>query len=285
MFCACSTNYSPSHEHNAKLSAFLVQLTTVMVPLLSALTAGTISAVPLQTWVACVIAFAGVVIMGADGNKTGVDATNGAKNTAMLPFDNFDLNELISSLLFSQGDFLIVLAALAYTMHVVRLGVYAPQTTPLKLAASKATTEAVLSVALVLGLIFVGNAETSVPEFVSQTGSEVVTYFKTIGSSLFEGAAASVSAPTGQENSLAVSIAAILWTGWVTCAYTIYAQSFGQSRVNPTDSNLIYTTQPLFSSLFAYFLLGETLGFYGYVGACMIGTALWLVSFSESNSK
>ncbi|EED91096.1 predicted protein [Thalassiosira pseudonana CCMP1335] len=172
-------------------------------------------AVPLQTWVACVIAFAGVVIMGADGNKTGVDATNGAENTAMLPFDNFDLNELISSLLFSQGDFLIVLAALAYTMHVVRLGVYAPQTTPLKLAASKATTEAVLSVALVLGLIFVGNAEASVPEFVSQTGSEVVTYFKTIGSSLFEGAAASVSAPTGQENSLAVSIAAILWTGWL----------------------------------------------------------------------
>ena len=60
------------------------------------------------------------------------------------------------------------------------------------------------------------------------------------------------------------------------------AQSFGQSRVNPTDSNLIYTTQPLFSSFFAYFLLGETLGFYGYVGASMIGIALWIVSSSDN---
>ena len=85
-----------------------------------------------------------------------------------------------------------------------------------------------------------------------------------------------------KESSLGVSIGAILWTGWVTCAYTIYAQSFGQSRVNPTDSNLIYTTQPLFSSMFAYVLLGETLGFYGFVGAAFIGTALWLVSENDS---
>ena len=38
------------------------------------------------------------------------------------------------------------------------------------------------------------------------------------------------------------------------------------------------TTQPLFSSLFAYLLLGETLGPYGYVGATLIGISLLLVS-------
>ena len=79
-------------------------------------------------------------------------------------------------------------------------------------------------------------------------------------------------------SSFGVSVGAILWTGWITCAYTIYAQSYGQRKVGPSDSNLIDTTQPLFSSLFAYLLLGETLGPYGYVGATLIGISLLLVS-------
>lgn len=159
-------------------------------------------------------------------------------------------------------------------------GAYAPRTTPLNLAASKASTEAFLSVLLVIGLTFIGTTHFPSPEFVSQTGSDVSEYFRTIISVIGEGGLTS----TGKESSIGVSIGAILWTGWVTCAYTIFAQSFGQRRVNPTDSNLIYTTQPLFSSLFAFFLLGETLGFYGYVGAALIGTALYLVSFSESDA-
>jgi drug/metabolite transporter (DMT)-like permease len=44
--------------------------------------------------------------------------------------------------------------------------------------------------------------------------------------------------------------------GLVTCAYTIYAQSFGHRRVGPTDANLIYTEQPIFTALFAWELLG-----------------------------
>ncbi|KAL9186874.1 hypothetical protein ACHAXT_010594 [Thalassiosira profunda] len=243
----------------ADRAAFLVQLTTVMVPLLSALTAGTLSAVPLQTWAACIVAFAGVVIMGADD----------AGSESIGSFD-------VSQLSISQGDFLIVLAAVAYSLHVVRLGAYAPRTTPLKLAASKATTEAILSVTLVIALAFIGTTHLTSPEFVSQTGSSVSGYFQTMSSGFREDGLAG-----GKDSALGVSIGAILWTGWVTCAYTIYAQSFGQSRVNPTDSNLIYTTQPLFSSMFAYVLLGETLGVYGFAGAILIGTALWLVTVSE----
>ena len=66
-----------------------------------------------------------------------------------------------------------------------------------------------------------------------------------------------------------ISIGAILWTGWVTCAYhTIYAL---KAMVNGYcwSSRLkldIYNTTTVFSSLFAYALLGETLGLYGYVG-------------------
>eukprot|EP00554_Chaetoceros_debilis_P006487 CAMPEP_0194078600 /NCGR_PEP_ID=MMETSP0149-20130528/4957_1 /TAXON_ID=122233 /ORGANISM="Chaetoceros debilis, Strain MM31A-1" /LENGTH=139 /DNA_ID=CAMNT_0038759897 /DNA_START=1 /DNA_END=420 /DNA_ORIENTATION=+ len=81
------------------------------------------------------------------------------------------------------------------------------------------------------------------------------------------------------------AFAAILWTGWVTCAYTIYAQSFGQRRIPPTDANLIYSMQPLFSALFAYILLGETLGAFGYVGAALIGSALTIVALSQSDGE
>ena len=42
-----------------------------------------------------------------------------------------------------------------------------------------------------------------------------------------------------------------------TCAYTIWAQSFGQRGVAPSRANLIYTSQPVFSALFAFGLLGE----------------------------
>lgn len=248
----------------ADRAAFLVQLTTVIVPLLSAFAAGNIFAVPTLTWAACIIAFSGVVIMGADGSETS------GNQTGMLP---------LNALHMSQGDILILLAAVAYSMHVVRLGVYAPRTTAINLAASKATTEALLSISLVACLFYVGNTSpSSLPEFVNNIGNEVVDYTHSISSSMVNGSL------LNKESSLGVSLAAILWTGWVTCAYTIFAQSYGQQRVNPTDSNLIYTTQPLFSSLFAYFLLGEVLGFYGYIGAVMIGTALWLVSSSENES-
>ena len=45
----------------------------------------------------------------------------------------------------------------------------------------------------------------------------------------------------------------------------------------------IYTTQPIFSSLFAFALLGETLGKAGIAGGSLIGVALWLITASSSS--
>ena len=244
----------------ADRAAFLVQLTTVLVPLVAALSVGTLSAVPAQTWVACVIAFVGVSVMGIDDGGVGAGISGGNPLTLLHV---------------SSGDLLIVLAAFSYTLHVVRLGVYAPRTAPLALASAKATTEALLSVAVVIILAIIGNNTFEVPQFIQETGQGVIGYFGALKTAASE-----------NPRLLEISACAILWTGWVTCAYTIYAQSFGQSRVSPTESNLIYTTQPLFSSLFAYFLLGETLGAAGYVGATLICAALWLVSSpSDVNEK
>lgn len=189
----------------ADRAAFLVQLTTVIVPLLSAFAAGNLLAIPPQTWAACIIAFSGVIIMSADGSGSG-------DNAGLFRPNSLEFNV-------SQGDVLVLLAAVAYSMHVVRLGLYAPKTTAIKLAASKATTEALLSIVLVVGLFYVGSStQSSLPEFVNKIGSDVVGYYNAISSGITNGSVLS------SESSLGASIAAILWTGWITCAYTIFGK-------------------------------------------------------------
>ena len=241
----------------ADRAAFLVQLTTIMVPLFQALFAGDLGTISLNTWLACFMAFIGVIIMGFDGPDV----------------QSFDVQSLLSGvgeISFSGGDLLIVTAAVAYTMHVIRLGQYAKFTTPLDLAASKACIEALLSIGLVSFLMFIGQSDIS---FLNEMSTEITTYFRSIREQ--------ISLGQFPPNDSTKVIGAVLWTGWITCAYTIYAQSFGQRRVSPTDANLIYSMQPLFSALFAFILLGESLGVAGYIGGSFIAAALWIVTSSN----
>jgi drug/metabolite transporter (DMT)-like permease len=230
-----------------------------MVPLMHAFLAGTgLTSIPIQTWIACLLAFSGVVVMELDGRDALVDG--GIFSSLSAAVDSF-----------SHGDLLIVLAAVVYTLHVVRLGKYAKETTAVKLATAKATTEAILSVGLVLLLMTVGAASSvegnGLLAYAQETGREITTFFSSITNGIVSG-----KVPTSV---LLPALGAVLWTGWVTCAYTIYAQSFGQRRVSPTDANLIYTLQPIFTALFAWVLLGETLGPAGFAGAALIGSAVY----------
>jgi hypothetical protein len=191
-------------------AGFLVQLTTVMVPFVEALFAGNLVTVPVRTWLACVFAFSGLFVMGLDGKVVGD------------PVSTF-VTALSS---FTQGDFLIIGAAVLYTLHVVRLGTYARETTPMKLAASKATAETIFSILLVIGLVGLAplaGTQTGLLGFAAETGNEIVTFVSSFREGLANG-----SLP---QSVLFPAIAAVFWTGWITCAYTIYAQSFGQSRV------------------------------------------------------
>ena len=74
---------------------------------------------------------------------------------------------------------------------------------------------------------------------------------------------------------------AAVWTGAVTCGWTIWAQSFGQRSVKAENANLIYTSQPLASAAFAYILLGETLQGTAWVGVSLIEAALAIVLIEE----
>lgn len=237
---------------------------------MQAIIAGDLQAIPLKTWGACFVALLGVAVMGLDGAQ-GDDGSN--------------LATLVSSFgSLSQGDFMIILAALAYTFHCIRLGRYAKETSALKLAACKATTETAWSLALVLALTaFAGssvastNNLSSIQSYASEQGTEIVNYISTISSEL-----SSNSLPM---STLLPAIGATLWTGLITCGYTIAAQSFGQSRVDPTDANLIYTIQPIFTALFAWALLGETLGPAGYIGGALIGSAVFIVATSDDTDN
>jgi drug/metabolite transporter (DMT)-like permease len=249
----------------AERAGFLVQLTTVMVPLAEALLAGNLAKVPIKMWIACVIAFLGLCIMGLDGKD----------NSVLLNYPREALSGAFTSL--SQGDCLILAAAVLYTLHVVRLGTYANQTTPMRLASSKATTETVQSIGLIAVLVgystVSGGAQDSTNSllgFAASTGQEISDFFISFSAGLTDGSISTAA--------MASAIGAVFWTGWVTCAYTIWAQSYGQARVSPTNANLIYTFQPIFTSLFAYILLGETMGPAGFIGGALIASAVYVVA-------
>jgi hypothetical protein len=170
-----------------------------------------------------------------------------------------------------------------YTMHVVRLGKYARQTTPLNLAASKATVELILSIGLLAGLIAIASTGGSLDDamvgagsggglvaYARESGREIQTFYETFRQGIESG--------TLPASTLQKIVGATLWTGWVSTAYTIYAQSFGQRRVSPTDANLIYSVQPIFTAIFAFFLLGETMEPVAFVGGGLIGAAVYLVA-------
>jgi Permeases of the drug/metabolite transporter (DMT) superfamily len=251
----------------ADRAAFLVQLTTIMVPILQATFARDFSLISSTTWVACILAFAGVIIMGFD--RPDLDIQIGEEMFRSMS------GARLHGFSFSGGDSLIIIAALCYSMHVIRLGKYAKVTNPLELAASKATVEAVLSVALVLGLLAIPSWTSDIPLFVDNESRDIQTYFSQLQYAVDEG--------TFPPDGFLKAIVASLWTGLVTCAYTIYAQSFGQRRVDPTDANLIYTMQPVFSAMFAWTLLGENLGAFGYAGGTFIGVALWIVTSNKGS--
>jgi len=261
-------------------AGFLVQLTTVMVPVCEGLFAGNILLIPARTWGACVLAFLGLCIMGLDGKQTDVMNAWSSSN----PWETL----AVASSSLSRGDCLILGAAILYTLHVVRLGTYARQTTPIKLAASKATTESILSFALVFVLVGLSVVQDSyhmlsdtagndgLLGFSIDTGREITSFYSSFTSGVADG---SISTSV-----LLPAFGSILWTGWVTCAYTIWAQSFGQSKVSPTSANLIYTFQPIFTALFAYVLLGEKMGSVGFLGGALIASAVYVVASNDGEN-
>jgi drug/metabolite transporter (DMT)-like permease len=247
-------------------AAFLLQLTTVFVPLVQSLLAQNLSIVPVRTWFACIVALGGVGLIGFDGSKE-IDGEL-FSSTA-----EFSLTFLLNNLDFSPGDFYVILGALFYTFHCIRLELYARTTSAIQLAATKATTEAVWSGLVILICLLAVDfnpAQNPVMDLAKTSGNNILAY-------------ARLTSSEDAHHWFQVGLAT-LWTGLVTVAYTIYAQSFGQARVPAAKANLIYTIQPFFTALIAYLVLGEQLSAYGYAGGVLIGGAVLLVVAEDENT-
>jgi hypothetical protein len=166
---------------------------------MSALIAGNILAVDNSTWLACFLALGGIVVMNVD-------------------LSTVSTNSGIPSL--SSGDALILASALMYTMHVIRLGKWAPLVAPLRLAASKSTVETVLSVALVTVCVVVASVGSNdnvaalqnnfVFSFLQNSGNEILSFFSKISEQMASG--------TLSNDSIFKATGATLWAGWIVTA-------------------------------------------------------------------
>lgn len=63
---------------------------------------------------------------------------------------------------------------------------------------------------------------------------------------------------------------AILWTGCVTTALTIFIETQALKVLSAAETTMLYSFEPLFGASFASFVLGETFGVGGYTGAALV---------------
>jgi drug/metabolite transporter (DMT)-like permease len=81
----------------------------------------------------------------------------------------------------------------------------------------------------------------------------------------------------GQIGSLsAPSVWSLLYLGAVATALVSVLQVQAQRVVSAHVAALIFVLEPVFAALFAYVLLGEALGVWGWVGAGLVGAAMLL---------
>lgn len=75
---------------------------------------------------------------------------------------------------------------------------------------------------------------------------------------------------------------AILYLGLVATAAVIWLQTLAQQWVSADEAALLFTLEPVFATIFSFWLLGEHLGIRGVIGAILVLVALLL---SQSSQK
>lgn len=88
----------------------------------------------------------------------------------------------------------------------------------------------------------------------------------------------------GQMESLSSgSVWSIVYLGAVATALVSVLQVWAQRVVSAHTAALVFVLEPVFAAVFAYFLLGEALGVWGWVGAGLVGVAMLLSELRMSN--
>jgi drug/metabolite transporter (DMT)-like permease len=80
----------------------------------------------------------------------------------------------------------------------------------------------------------------------------------------------------GQLSAIGNHIGIVLYLGLIPTAAAIWTQAVGQRWVPATEAALIYALEPIFASIFSFWLLGERFGMRGVFGAALVVAAMVL---------
>ncbi|MBD6619332.1 DMT family transporter [Komarekiella sp. 'clone 1'] len=86
----------------------------------------------------------------------------------------------------------------------------------------------------------------------------------------------------GQFETLSNNYGIILYLGLIGTAATIWLETIGQQWISATEAALLCTLDPVLTSVFSFWLLGEKFGVRGFIGTVLVLTALIL---SQSKSQ
>lgn len=128
------------------------------------------------------------------------------------------------------GDILVFFCAVSYAAHILLVGKFSPDNDPFVLATVQIATVAIISFAAAL----LKETPPSPADFNSQVW-------------------------------WAIMITAILAT-----AFAFFVQTWTQKYTSPTHTAVIFTMEPVFAAIFAYYLGGESLGLKQVMGSLLI---------------
>lgn len=165
------------------------------------------------------------------------------------------------------GDAFSVAAALASALFILRTerACSAPGVTPAALNAATLAGVSVLCGAWALGSYALG---------LGGNGAASLTSW--------EGGLASVVATLAASPS---TVAAVIYLATVPTALCNYVQAWAQRGVTAERAAVVFALDPVYGALFAWLLLGETLGAQGVAGAATIVVAAVLSAVGDGGSK
>jgi len=278
---------------DASSASFISSFTVISVPLI-AMWAG--REVQKSTWVAIAVAIFGLALIegvvpipGLEAHDTKEalsivsDAVSDVVSTSVLtgevvqsnPFEVLDsalslplesVNDIaevatVETVQSLYGDFAILISAIVFAVQVFRTDVLANE----EHLGTKEMMGMCSIQLFVVTLFFGGTLLNDVPHDDGQL------------STLFTNSLAALSAFDWQS----VPWFLVLYTGVLTTAFALYAETVALKYIPSEKASVIYTTEPLWGAAFAYVLLGERMGVNGYIGGALILASSFLSSSSN----
>ncbi|OGU55877.1 MAG: hypothetical protein A2V66_18110 [Ignavibacteria bacterium RBG_13_36_8] len=149
---------------------------------------------------------------------------------------------------FNFGDFLTLVCAVFFALHVVYIGIISPKYDFLELVFLQITTASVLS--FIASFVF--SSLTVEPLHVELTGNLIL---------------------------------GLLYTSLLATLLNLGLQTRFQKEVSPTNAGIIYSFEPIFAAIFAFFVLSEKITNFGFIGCALIFSGLLVSELYDNLTK